>query len=345
MSLIKRVQISRIIAETRLAKTFILQPLDDWHPEYKPGQFLTFLFSSVGGEKRRSYSISSSPVLNEPLAVTVKKVDNGEFSRYLLDYYNQGDILFTTGVNGFFCLPDKIEKFDQYFFLAAGSGITPCFPLIKTLLVNSSARIVLIYSNRSEADTIFLSSLKELVKQYGERLTIHFLFSDRLDLDFGRLSNTLLKKLLNRYMDVAPGKAIFYICGPLTYMQMVSITLITEGISRQNIKTESFDSTPRKYVNVPPDVGIHQVSLVMDGKKYNFTSEYPQSILASAIAQNIELPYSCNTGRCGSCVARCTSGKVWMAYNEVLMDVEIERGLVLTCQGFPVGGDVEITID
>lgn len=32
--------------------------------------------------------------------------------------------------------------------------------------------------------------------------------------------------------------------------------------------------------------------------------------------------------RCGSCVATCISGKVWMANNEVLMDDEIEKGRI-----------------
>ena len=69
---------------------------------------------------------------------------------------------------------------------------------------------------------------------------------------------------------------------------------------------------------------------------------YPKSIIAAAKDKGIELPYSCEAGRCGSCVATCISGKIWMAYNEVLLDDEIARGRVLTCQGYPVGGDAEI---
>jgi ring-1,2-phenylacetyl-CoA epoxidase subunit PaaE len=34
-----------------------------------------------------------------------------------------------------------------------------------------------------------------------------------------------------------------------------------------------------------------------------------------------------------------------MAYNEVLTDEEIARGRVLTCQAFPVYGDVEINFE
>jgi ring-1,2-phenylacetyl-CoA epoxidase subunit PaaE len=54
------------------------------------------------------------------------------------------------------------------------------------------------------------------------------------------------------------------------------------------------------------------------------------------------LPYSCEAGKCGTCAATCTSGKVWMSYNEVLLDKEIAEGRVLTCTGFAVAGNVTL---
>jgi len=57
------------------------------------------------------------------------------------------------------------------------------------------------------------------------------------------------------------------------------------------------------------------------------------------------LPYSCEAGRCGSCTATCIDGKVWMSYNEVLMDDEISKGRVLTCTGYPIGGDVVLKFE
>ena len=50
---------------------------------YKAGQYLT-LVRQIGGEEiRRSYSITSSPQLNEDLAIGVKRMENGLFSRWL----------------------------------------------------------------------------------------------------------------------------------------------------------------------------------------------------------------------------------------------------------------------
>ena len=71
---------------------------------------------------------------------------------------------------------------------------------------------------------------------------------------------------------------------------------------------------------------------------------YPASILKGAKASGISLPYSCEAGRCGNCVARCLQGSVWHSYNEVLTEKEEKQGLILTCVGHPVGGDVVLEI-
>src|SRR5690606_36157907 len=108
MSLIKKLHITRIVQETEHAKTFFLAP-ENWQVNYEAGQFLTLVFYTKHGEKRRSYSISSSP-LEKELSITVKKIDNGEFSRLLLQHAKVGDMLYTSGISGHFRLPEIKNK-------------------------------------------------------------------------------------------------------------------------------------------------------------------------------------------------------------------------------------------
>ncbi|PRY51596.1 ring-1,2-phenylacetyl-CoA epoxidase subunit PaaE [Arcticibacter pallidicorallinus] len=342
-SLIKQVKILRIISETKVAKTFVLEPLEGWQPTYKEGQFLTLVFYTRHGEKRRSYSISSSPSLNEPLSITVKKVDNGEFSRLLLMNAKIGDMLYTSGINGLFVLPGNFNASNQFFFLAAGSGITPCFSLLKRVLKQHSSKVVLIYSNKSEADALFLDQLENLQREFADRFKIHFLFSYKLDLYHSRLSSWLLQQLLERYLKVDNKDAFFYLCGPLDYMRMVNIALLG-NIPPGNIFKESFSSEPRQVVPIPEDTSPHQVTILFRGQKRVISVQFPHTILSAAKSRNINLPYSCETGRCGSCLALCKSGQVWMAYNEVLTDEEVALGQILLCQSYPIKGDVEVVI-
>jgi ring-1,2-phenylacetyl-CoA epoxidase subunit PaaE len=338
---LKRLRIVKIISETKEAKTFVLEFLDNWKPVYKPGQFITLVFNTRHGEKRRSYSISSSPLLNESFAITIKKVINGEFSRLLISHAKPGDILLSSGISGLFLLPDNIKERKQYFFIAAGSGITPCFSMLKTILEKGISRVVLIYSNRSEEDTIFYSQLNALQQEYSNRFITHFFFSDIFDFRRSRLSNWLLEQLLVEYLSVPASEALFYLCGPFEYMRMVNITLLGH-VPARNIFKENFSSLPRLIIPRPPDNNAYFVTIRVGDQVHKIKVQYPSSILATAKKNNINLPYSCEAGRCGSCVATCIKGKIWMAYNEVLTDDEIEKGRVLVCQGYPVGGDAEI---
>jgi ring-1,2-phenylacetyl-CoA epoxidase subunit PaaE len=339
----KRVKVIGIVEETENAKSFILEPID-WLPLYHSGQFLTLIFQTPFGEKRRSYSISSSPVAHEPLMITVKKVDNGEFSRWLIYQVTIGTILFTSGISGLFVLPEEKTE-HTYCFLAAGSGITPCYSMIKTVLLTTSQKLFLFYSNHSEKETIFLKALQELEKKHTDRLTIHWLFSNKMNVYESRMSDWLLTHLMKKHFDQTDKSTLqFYLCGPTNYRLMASISLISNGILRAQIMQEEFNPTPPKHLIAPPDTKAHLVTLHIGDEMATLKVRYPQSILAAAKAHKITLPYSCEMGSCGSCVAQCVSGKIWMAHNEVLTEKDLSKGRILTCQAFPIDSDVTIRI-
>ena len=72
-------KVKEVIPETRDAITIVFeQPVKKI--TYKPGQFLTLIASVGGKEVRRAYSLCSSPFTDEDLAVTVKRVENGQMS-------------------------------------------------------------------------------------------------------------------------------------------------------------------------------------------------------------------------------------------------------------------------
>ncbi|MFT3933427.1 MAG: ferredoxin--NADP reductase [Chitinophagaceae bacterium] len=341
MGLYKTLRIDSIKTETADTRTFYLSPADGLPLLYKPGQFLTFVFSKPQGEERRSYSISSTPALHEPLSITVKRLDNGEYSRKLFDLAKPGDLLTTAGAAGFFVLPDNVNDYKEIFFMAAGSGITPILPLIKTLLyLHPQVRVILIYSNRSAASTIFYDALQQLQKDFPDRLVIEFLFSTAVNLENARLSKWLLGRLLMQLRKAEVQHSLFYTCGPFDYMRMVSIELLESGIPLQHIRKEHFVVLKMESKVMPPDLHKHDITLYIGRKKFQFATQYPQTILQAAKKEGIALPYSCESGRCGSCAAICTHGKVWMSYNEVLMDDEIDRGKVLTCTGYPINGGI-----
>lgn len=342
-SLFKTIVIAEIREEVNGFKTFVFADNDI---KYKAGQYLTLVHRNNNEEVRRSYSITSSPDLKEPLSIGIKRIENGFLSRRLIDHAQPGDRLITTGAGGLFVLPNDIHQYKQLIFLAAGSGITPIFSLIKTALhLYHHLHILLIYSNASPGTTIFLHPLQQLQKQYPNNFKIEFLFSNNQDLTKARLYKTLLETFLKTHVVAPFSQTLFYICGPLAYMRMCSYVLQEAHVPAANIKKENFIiERTHPVLLVPPDKAEHKVTITIGQQQFQFKTSYPDTILQAAKKQGISLPFSCETGRCGNCVATCTKGKVWLSNNEVLTTKDLANGLTLTCVGYPLHGDVALTI-
>lgn len=336
-------RITNIIPETHNVKTLVLD--SETPVAYKAGQYLTFVFGDGQHEVRRSYSIASSPVLKEPLSITVKRIENGMVSRPLFDRSREGDVLVASGTGGFFVLPDDLRAGQQLFFFAAGSGIVPVYSLIKTLLhAHRGVQVVLVYSNRSHADVIYHRPLQALQQRYASSFRLELLFSLSADLARARLNPDLLQQLVRQYAAAPQEEMLFYACGPFAYMRMIAITLHTMGFAAAQLRKEQFSHVAPAYKPAPPDTRAHSVEIRAHGQTHNIRVQYPVTILQAAKRAGISLPYSCEAGKCGNCAAQCLSGKIWMMYNEVLLEDELKKGLVLTCSGFPVDGDAVIAL-
>lgn len=341
----KTLKVVDVIKETNDTKSFVLE-CTDGKITYRAGQFLTLIFTRKNGEEaRRSYSISSAPELGEPLTITVKRLVNGEYSRYLNDKTVIGDLLQTIGASGFFVLPEKPDSYKRIIFLAAGSGITPVYAIIKSLLLlHHAVSVLLIYSNSSRQKAIFAEQLQQLQLKYSARLSIEFLFSRSADAFSSRLTPESLEMFMQLHEVFYHRDFLFYVCGPADYMRMITYRLTTLGVDPGRIKKEIFHVQHPKVRPEPPDTNVHTVTLIRNGTKIIFNVQYPQTILQAARLLNIHIPYSCESGQCGTCVAKCLQGTVWMAQNEVLLDEDIRNGNILTCTGYPVYGDVTIKI-
>jgi ring-1,2-phenylacetyl-CoA epoxidase subunit PaaE len=334
--------VKSIRRETADVKSFVLEPSSGKAFSYKPGQFLTVIHP-YRADQRRSYSLSSHPAFDLP-TITLRRIANGEVSRWLFDEVKTGDVIHTSGASGLFMLPDNSWDYDTLMFLCAGTGITPAMSLIKeALAVRKSRKVVLIYSNRSQSSTVFLKDLEILQKEYPDNFAVEHFFSTNQDLSRARLGRLALEAMLDKYVKTL-SRTLFFLCGPHGYMDNILITLLTAGVPDENIRREIFFNPIPLPRLQPPDKHPHAVTIHYRGKQHTIKVQFPDSILKTAKKEGLTLPFSCEAGRCGTCAVTCTKGEVWMLRNEVLLDREIAAGRVLTCTGFPVGGDVELVV-
>lgn len=317
--------------------TFFLREVNGQKIKYLAGQFLTLIFSHHGQELRRSYSLSSSPD-EDVLAITVKRIANGEISRFMLAKVHEGDVLNAIAPAGKFTIENFPEQKDIFLF-AAGSGIVPFFSQLKFVLARPGlSRVTLFYSNTDKANILFKEELEALQVKHPGRLTIIHLLSS----EGRRLNNITVEPLVKQNLHFDLKNAQFLLCGPFTYMRMVRLTLLFMGVKAAKIRKENFVldtvTVAHKTLNYPPQ----SIRLEFNGHLYDIAAGENQSILQAALQNNIALPYSCRAGMCSTCVAKCISGRVEMTTNDVLTDGDIAEGWILTCTGYARDSDVII---
>lgn len=337
-----QLKIKAIRQETPYSKTFVVEEINRRPVQYKAGQFLTLLVQLHNKEIRRSYSISSTPGVDEELFFTVKRIENGELSRYLLDELKVGDIMVSLPPTGRFTIEKPAGELAV--FIAAGSGMTPVFSLIKHVLCRfEQIKVLLVSQNRNEEESMFRNDLLMLQGKFTGRFTLKEIFSNPRghSRPSQRLNNNLLEKILLEHVTTTSVR--FYLCGPEAFMRMAQFTLKVMKYSDEIIRRENF------FAIAPPppvmfDKAPHQVTIHYHRKTYDIEVAYPQNILEVALKHHIHLPYSCRGGRCSTCTARCTKGTVKMTLNDVLTPKDLQEGLILTCVSYPET-DVELMFE
>ena len=299
---------------------------------YTPGQHLTLLFERHGRELRRSYSLCSLPTDSFP-AIAIRRVVNGEISRYLIDHLQPGDVLKSLPPTGRFSL----QPASSQVFFAAGSGITPILPLIRQALKHTDAAVALYYSESSPDHCLFYQDLLDLQAQHPRQLEIHWHFSQLIDRSThlnGRLNQYVVEKAFANKAPEDRNQYQFYLCGPMAYMRMIRLSLQFMGYTPEQIKRENFASEgiPLQAKTLEPRPTF-EVQVQWGHRKFKMKSQ--QTVLAGAQAANLQLPFSCNNGQCGSCALKLSKGQVRHSINEVLTDKELEEGYFLSCTALP----------
>ena len=345
-----RLKVKEVVQETSNAISIVF---DQPNPpmEYRSGQFLTLITDIDGKEVRRSYSFCSAPGIDEDLAVTVKRVEGGLMSNYLPDHIKVGDEIRVMEPMGHFTTDfDEANKRHLVMF-AGGSGITPFMSHIKSMLKHEPNSIVsLIYANRNIDSIIFKQQLEDIqINNQGKFHVIHILEEAPLTWQgpSGLLNHQMLQEMLKRIPDWGLEQTQYLMCGPEGMMYNIETYFKQLGLPADKLVKESFVApTIDREVQQgeQEEIITREVDIIYEGEEHRITVEPDSTILETALDQDIDLPYSCQSGLCTACRAKLISGKVKMDEEEGLSDSEREQGYVLICVGHPLTSDVKVEI-
>jgi len=330
---------------------YIIKPHD--YPPHLAGQYCAVEMEIDGHKDRRSYSFSNT-TSESYLRLTIKEIEGGVFSKYFNKKASSGMKIRISEPQGNFVLP-KTSGPCHLVFVAGGSGITPCFSMISSVLsTEPQSRVTLFFSNKTSKDVIFRQELERLSEAHSQFRAV-FIFSQQdteSPLEHGRIEYGKMLELMEKFCRDAMSKD-FFLCGPGGMIDSAKAAILDLGFSQDSIHTELFKPTGTKtgvdggaQTSAMALAGTAKVSAILDSQTFDFNLDASgDSILDTLLDMGADAPYACKGGVCTSCKAKLMEGTVHMDDNYALTKKEIAAGYILTCQSHPTSDRVVLTYD
>ncbi len=352
-----KLRVSDITRETSDCISVAFDVPEDLVDDYNfiPGQYLT-LEKEIGGEKiRRSYSLCSSPVDGE-LRVAIKQVPGGKFSTFANQELTVGtEIDVMTPEGKFYTKLDPTNK-KNYVAFAAGSGITPIFSIIKSVMaIEPESTFTLFFGNKTTQSVIFRDAIDALKNEHMNRLEVHHILSREdqgTDMLKGHLDEAKCISFSQKFFNINEVDE-YFICGPEAMINCVNDSLLKLGAEKSHVHYELFTSPSQNIAHKTKvsaekksDALTSAVTIILDGEETHFDiASNGKNVLDAALDAGADVPYACKGAVCCTCRAKVLEGSVEMAMNYALEDDEVEEGFVLTCQTHPTSEKVVISYD
>jgi len=294
-----KAQVVHIIDETHDVKTFVLRPNAHWQG-VSAGQHIGVAVEVGGVIHKRRYSSSKAEATdkstNKTVQITVKRVTGGVVSNHFYNQAQVGDVIGLDAAEGDFVLPDKLPS--KLLVLTAGSGITPVFSQVATLLIAGyKGSIEFVHYVRTPEDCIFGKQLYQLAEQY-DNFEVQWCYENSKSKNSPERFSS--KQIQNRVTDYTERHTL--LCGPAGFMSVVRKHWDDLGLN---------DSLSFEYFGAPPMGAKDEVDAeitLKTGKQIQLRAG--ESILDSLIANGETPKYGCKRGVCHECKCLKTNGAV-----------------------------------
>jgi len=334
--------VADIIEETPSAKTLRLVPKDNYLPPFLAGQYIA-LFLEIGGIRTsRPYSISSQPNQVGYYDITIRRVENGLVSNYLLDEVKRGDKLISSGPAGNFYFNPLIHK-KTMVCIAGGSGITPFMSMIREIIECGLDRSVyLFYGSKTTDDVIFGNEIARLAQRFAN---LHYIPvieepAESYAGACGFITRNVLQKVLENIEDKS-----FFICGPQGLYDFCLPQVQDLGVPRRKIKQEMYGAPPNiwDYPGWPVEINKDDTFTVGVKNRKPIKAKAAESLLSTLEKNDILVPSLCRSGECSMCRVKILSGKVYQPAGVPVRKSDRQFGYVHSCMAFPIS-DLEILL-
>ncbi len=312
---------------------------------FSAGQYLSIALDVDGQTLCRPYSIASSPrdAANGTYRITVKRVDGGLASGYMLDNWTVGTPVVASAPLGEFTY-ERLRDAKTVIGIAGGSGITPFRAFAKAITEgDENFNLILLYGSRTLADAVFSDELKEMAEATDKIKLVNVLSEEKVK---GAESGFITAKLIKKYAPKDEDFSLF-LCGPQAMYDFADKEIATLGIRRKFVRHELFGEYfhPEKNADYPGDKdAVYNITVRMAGEEHVVPCKADTTLLRAMEAAGIKAPSDCRSGRCGWCHAQLLSGDVYVPESvDGRRMADKMYGYIHPCCSFPLS-DVVIDV-
>ncbi len=345
---VQYVNVSEVVTHSDDMKSYILTPHISGGTKslawFSAGQYLSVSVRIDGKTYCRPYSIASSPrdALNGFYQITVKRVQGGVVSSYILDHWRTGTVTAVSAPLGDFTY-EPLRDAKTVIGVAGGSGITPFRSFAKAISEgDEDFDLVLLYGSRTLADAVFSDEIAGMANTCDKIKLVNVLSEEKVR---GKESGFITAKLIKKYAPKDEDYSVF-LCGPQAMYQFVDQEIEQLGLRRKFVRHELFGEYfhPEKDAAYSGDPDkICQVTVRMAGKTTVIPCKGDTSLLRAMEDAGLNPPSDCRSGRCGWCHSQLLSGEVYVPESvDGRREADLIYGYIHPCCTFPL---TDVSID
>lgn len=235
----------------------------------------------------RQYSLCNQPGETHRYQIAVlREPDSRGGSRQIHDQLGVGDTLEISEPRNLFPLE---QEADHHLLIAGGIGITPILCMTERLS-HLGKTFELHYCTRTPEETAF----RQRILDSG--------FSDRARFHHSRCRDGRRMDTDTVLANRTPGTHL-YVCGPTPFMEHVLASARKQGWPESNLHREYFAAEEH---HLEGDTAF-EVQLASSGEVIEVPAD--KTALEVLLEHDIDLPFSCEEGVCGTCATRLLEGE------------------------------------
>lgn len=301
------VVVKEIYEEAPDVKSFILVPNKNkgvlYLEPFKAGQYVSLMVTIGDVTTTRAYSLSSSPAdaLNGFYRITIKRVENGKVSNYMLDEVKPGDELKVSKPAGDFGVLKPRDE-ENVIGIAGGSGVTPFISLAKAIMEGTEeCNLTVLYSTKTYEDVIFKKEIEEINKKAKNvKFVIILTREEKEGFLHGHINKEMIEPYIKEFNTIL-------MCGPKAIYKAMNEILLDFNIPRKAVHYENFS-----YDYTPDEVRTYKLRILTKGEAKVIDCKSDETLLVSMENVGIAAPSLCRVGECGFCRSILIDGKIKM---------------------------------